>query len=282
MTLTHSHKTPDTLIIIPARYHSSRFPGKPLQTLAGKSMLQRVYETASQAIQQLNTQFPEHLADVKIATEDQRIVDHAASFGAEAVITSDDCLSGTDRAFAACQLLASPPKWVINFQGDSPLTPPELLCDLAKALYQNAHWPVVTPVLNLTWQQLDDLRQQKTITPFSGTTAILGQDNQALWFSKQIIPAIRNEAQRKQETRLSPVYLHAGLYGYQYEALTSSVNLPPGPYETLEGLEQLRLIEHRIPIHLIQMKPEFSRVLLGVDTPEDAKRASDLLATVDD
>lgn len=266
-----------TLIVIPARYHSSRFPGKPLTKIAGISMLQRVYTTATEAANLLNKKHPEHQVSVIIATEDQRIVDHAQTFNATALITPESCQSGTDRAFAICESLPNPPQWVINFQGDSPLTLPELIIRLAESLYEHPLWPVVTPVMNLSWQQLDALRTQKITTPFSGTTAIINSDQRALWFSKNILPAIRNEASRREQSEFSPVHLHVGLYGYQYDALATFVGLPMGHYENIEGLEQLRLLEHNLPIYCVQLPPETSQLMIGVDTPEDAERVTQVL-----
>ena len=265
-----------TLIVIPARYHSQRFPGKPLTALAGKSMLNWVYDSAQQAAAALNSNQVTKV-QVIIATEDQRIIEHAQSFGANAVLTSDTCLNGTDRALAAAQQLHPKPDYVVNFQGDSPLTPASLLVNLISQLHANTHWQVATPVMPLTWQALDQLRLNKKTTPFSGTTAIIQADGKALWFSKNIIPAIRNEEKLRQQP-LSPVFAHVGLYAYRYETLYRFVNLPEGQYEKLEGLEQLRLLENAIPIHTIQVDPN-SPPMLGVDTPEDAQRVNDYLLT---
>lgn len=264
----------DTLIVIPARYHSQRFPGKPLTQLAGKSMLNWVFDSAQQAAATLNNTGNPH-TQVIIATEDMRIVEHAQSFGANALLTPDTCLNGTDRALAVAQQMQSKPDYVVNFQGDSPLTPASLLVDLITQCHANADWQVATPVMPLTWLALDQLRLNKKTTPFSGTTAIIQADGKALWFSKNIIPAIRNEEKLRHQP-LSPVFAHVGLYAYRYDALQRFVNLPEGQYEKLEGLEQLRLLENAIPIHTIQIDPN-SPPMLGVDTLEDAQRANDYL-----
>jgi 3-deoxy-manno-octulosonate cytidylyltransferase (CMP-KDO synthetase) len=263
-----------TLIVIPARYHSKRFPGKPLTLLAGKSMLHRVFDRAQQAAAELNRSAITQ-AQVVIATEDRRIVEHAQTFGAGAMLTPDSCLCGTDRALAAAQTFGHRPDYVLNFQGDSPLTPASLLVDLITHLHQNTHWQVATPVMPLSWPALSQLRTNKITTPFSGTTAIIKADGQALWFSKNIIPALRDEEKWRQQP-LSPVFAHVGLYAYRYEALERFVSLPEGHYEKLEGLEQLRLLENGIPIHAIQVDPALPP-MLGVDTPEDAQRVSTYL-----
>lgn len=265
-----------TLIVIPARYHSQRFPGKPLTLLAGKSMLSWVYNSAQQAALSLNANGTTE-TQVVIATEDQRIIEHAGWLGAEAILTPDTCLCGTDRALAAATQYSTAPDYVINFQGDSPLTPASLLVNLITHLVQNPHWQVATPVMPLSWNALDQLRTQKKHTPFSGTTAIIQADGQALWFSKNIIPALRNEEKLRHQA-LSPVLGHVGLYAYRYETLHRFVNLPEGHYEKLEGLEQLRLLENGIPIHTIQVDPHLPP-MLGVDTPEDAQRVNHYLLT---
>jgi 3-deoxy-manno-octulosonate cytidylyltransferase (CMP-KDO synthetase) len=263
-----------TLIVIPARYHSQRFPGKPLTQLAGKSMLHWVFDSAQQAAYTLNSNPTSH-TQVVIATEDARIVEHAQSFGANALLTPDTCLNGTDRALVAAQQLQPKPDYVVNFQGDSPLTPASLLVNLITQLHANDHWQVATPIMPLTWQALDLLRVNKKTTPFSGTTATIQADGKALWFSKNIIPAIRNE-EKLRHNLFSPVFAHVGLYAYRFDTLYRFVNLPEGQYEKLEGLEQLRLLENAIPIHTIPVDPN-SPPMLGVDTPEDAQRVNDYL-----
>lgn len=273
--MTTSVKISTSLIVIPARYHSNRLPGKPLALLNGRSMLSLVYAAAKAAAEQLNVSGTTQ-AKVLIATEDQRIIEHANQLSADSVLTPDSCLCGTDRALAAAQTLPNPPDYVLNFQGDSPLTPASLLVELMQLLLLNQNWQVVTPVMPLTWEKLDQLRKHKQTSPFSGTTAIVKPDGQALWFSKQIIPALRNEAVLRQQA-LSPVFGHIGLYAYRFEALKKFVALPEGNYEKLESLEQLRLLENGIPIHTLRVDP-YLPPLLGVDTPEDVLRVSDYLA----
>ncbi|MEJ2682050.1 MAG: 3-deoxy-manno-octulosonate cytidylyltransferase [Gammaproteobacteria bacterium] len=279
----------DTLVIIPARWGSSRFPGKPLTPLAGKSLLERVHDAAIYATKTLP-----HVA-VIVATEDSRVCQHAHSFGANAIITSDQCATGTDRAHATLEALSqsSPTavqastsikdktlphiNWIINLQGDAPLTPPRVIQQLIQRLRSNPDIGVLTPVTQLSWSALDAFRANKITTPHSGTTVTIDAHERALWFSKQIIPAIRQEATQREQSTLSPVWHHIGLYGYRRDALERFVALPISQYETLEGLEQLRLLENHIPIHTLPVDPnEISlgnmSALSGVDTPEDAER----------
>ncbi|WP_235602983.1 cytidylyltransferase domain-containing protein [Piscirickettsia litoralis] len=169
-------------IIIPARYHSTRLPGKPLVKIAGKTMLQRVSEIAKAACADIKE------AKVYIATEDDRIVEHAESFGVPAIMTSDQCKTGSDRAYQAVKSLEDKPDFVINLQGDAPLTPPEFIRALSLKACENQEAEVITPVVNLAWNELDQLRENKKKTPFSGTTAIIDNNSRALWFSKKYYP----------------------------------------------------------------------------------------------
>lgn len=258
-------------IVIPARYSSSRFPGKPLAMLAGKTMLQRVYEIAMHAAQ--NNKY----VQVVISTEDERIKSHAESFGAQVIVTSEHCKTGSDRALNTCTQLNEIPDIVINFQGDAPLTPPRYIQAIINTLMNDEEIDVATPVEQLDWLALDELRERKKLTPFSGTTAILDKDGYALWFSKQIIPAIRNEQKHRAVQKLSPVYKHIGLYGYQFKALQKYVHLQPGYYECIEELEQLRMLESGMKIKTVIIENHGYPSTSGVDTEEDLKLAESLL-----
>ncbi|PIR38428.1 MAG: 3-deoxy-manno-octulosonate cytidylyltransferase [Alphaproteobacteria bacterium CG11_big_fil_rev_8_21_14_0_20_39_49] len=257
-------------IIIPARYGSSRFEGKPLAHIAGKSMLQRVHEIAKSAIEKIGQ------GEVFVATEDDRIKLHAESIGAKSVMTPDSCKTGSDRVLSACENIGYEPDMVINLQGDAPLTPVSFVEAIAKQLLDDDSADVVTPVVQLSWEALDVLRESKKTTPFSGTTAIVDKDDNALWFSKNIIPAIRNEQHLRLQGEISPVLKHVGMYGYKYDALKKFVSLPEGIYEKLEGLEQLRIIESAMKIKAVRV--EYGSISpIGVDTPEDAKRVEEIL-----
>jgi len=260
-----------SLIVIPARYNSSRFPGKPLTMTAGKTMLQRVVEIATHIINDIpNTQ-------AIVATDDERILTHAQELGTKAVMTPESCQTGSDRALAACAELEEKPEIIINLQGDAPLTPPSFVKALLDTLLANPKVEVATPIVNLSWDELDVLRERKQNLPFSGTTVTTDDSGRALWFSKQIIPAIRNESQLRQASKNSPVYRHVGLYGYRTPILEKFVQLPEGRYETLEGLEQLRLLENDINIQTVLVDYKDLPGMAGVDTPEDAKKTEQLL-----
>lgn len=254
-------------IVIPARYASTRFPGKPLALIGGRSMLSRVYDLASRAVEGME-------ADIVIATEDRRIADHAASFGATCLMTPEDCPTGSDRALAAVRQMENRPDFVVNVQGDAPFTPSGMVRSVIDTWRGNPLFEVVTPVVRLRWAELDRLRDNKKTTPFSGTTCISDASGRALWFSKTIIPAIRKE---DRSCEFSPVRQHIGLYGFRTDILERFVSLPEGVYEKCEGLEQLRLLEHHIAVQTVSVEVEPGRAQAGIDSPEDVKRAEELL-----
>jgi 3-deoxy-manno-octulosonate cytidylyltransferase (CMP-KDO synthetase) len=256
-----------TVIVIPARYASSRFPGKPLHAIAGVSMLARTAGAAQRAGKATG-------ARVLIATDDQRIADHAREIGVESVMTDPELPSGTDRCRAAANLAAPDADFVVNLQGDAPFTPPTHI----SALIDNASkGDVVTPVIQLSWAALDDLRVRKKTTPFSGTTCIRAHDGRAIWFSKSILPAIRAEDKLRSAGPMSPVLQHVGLYGYRRAALEKIAKLPPSHYEELEGLEQLRFLENGFSVHAVDVEAG-TLPSAGIDTPEDAEHAARMLA----
>ena len=259
-------------IVIPARYASTRFPGKPLAVLGGKSILSRVYSNALEAASGLDN------IEVLIATDDERIADHCRKQDMAFVMTSPDCHTGSDRVIEAASRMNKKPSFVINMQGDAPFTPADFIRAIIDEHLRDGQPDIVTPVTRMTWEQLDILRESKNTTPFSGTTAILDPNQNALWFSKNIIPAMRKEdALRKQNYTLSPVYRHIGLYGYKWDALQIYKDLPPSHYEELEGLEQLRALENGLTIRAVVVDYAGRPSMSGIDSPEDLTRAEKLL-----
>ncbi len=260
-----------TAIIIPARYASTRFPGKPLQSIAGVSMLSRTVKCARDAAVVSG-------ADVLVATDDARIEAHCNEIGVQSVMTDPDLASGTDRVRAAADAAVPDAEFLVNLQGDAPFTPPGHI----SALIGNASKAdVVTPVVQLSWEALDNLRARKQVTPFSGTTCIRGGDGRAIWFSKNIVPGIRKEADMRQASVLSPVYQHIGLYGYSRAALDRIAVLPPSNYEQLEGLEQLRFLENGLGIYAVEVEPS-ELPSAGIDAPEDVAHVESYLKTKPD
>jgi 3-deoxy-manno-octulosonate cytidylyltransferase (CMP-KDO synthetase) len=259
-------------IIIPARFGSTRFPGKPLAMIAGKSMIHRVCELARNACKDIQN------TSILVATDDSRIIDHVKEIGVDCVLTPNDCATGSDRVLFAAKTMKEPPEFIINLQGDAPLMPEELISTLINTWLENPSIKVVTPIVQLSWDKLDELRDSKKLTPFSGTTCIKNNSDEAIWFSKNIIPAIRDENTLRQNNKLSPIYQHFGLYGFQKETLETFVSLPKGHYESLEGLEQLRFIENNIKIHLVEIKSQTELSHIGIDSPEDIQRAEKYLS----
>lgn len=257
-------------IAIPARYASTRFPGKPLAKIAGKTMLSRVVERAREV------QNAHEDIDLFVTTEDTRIADHAAEIGVSCIMTPASCKTGTDRVLAALRQLDKWPDHIINLQGDAPFTPKHVIEAIINVFKTAPRTEVATPVHALSWGDLERLREQKKTTPFSGTTAIVNENSQALWFSKQIIPAIRNEADLKLDKK-SPINQHIGLYGYRTDILEKFCTLSEGHYEKLEGLEQLRFIENGIKITAVPVEIESGLIQSGIDSPEDITRAEALL-----
>ncbi|MDB5492565.1 MAG: cytidylyltransferase family protein [Micavibrio sp.] len=255
-------------IVIPARYASTRFPGKPLALIGGKSMVQRVYELAQAAATGLDN------VEILIATEDQRIADHAAGFNAPCVLTSENCPTGSDRVLAAILQMQGRPDFVVNLQGDAPFTPVAVVRAVIEEWMGNPELSVVTPIVALRWKELDTLRDNKSVTPFSGTTCVTNEEGRALWFSKNIIPAIRRE---NRDDEFSPVHQHIGLYGFRTDILEKFVTLPEGRYEKIEGLEQLRLIENDIPVQTVTVAVDLGMAQSGIDSVEDLARAEILM-----
>ncbi len=266
----------EVAIIIPARYSSTRLPGKPLAKIAGKTLLERVVSLAQKAAQD----DPE--IRIIVATDDERISAHAGEIGATCVMTPTSCPTGTDRVSEAVKALDFTPDFVLNLQGDAPMTPPAHLRALIES-FRAAPCDLVTPVVRLSWDELDALRKNKKTTPFSGTTAVFNEKTGAAhWFSKNVIPAIRKEEKMRSEGSLSPIWRHIGLYGYARPMLETFSTLPEGHFEALEGLEQLRLLENGFKIRCVPVEMKGKPSLSGIDSPEDIVRAEALIAQYGD
>lgn len=262
------------LIVIPARFGSKRLPGKPLVPIAGRTLLERVAHVAREASRMAGG------IDILVATDDPRIEAHARDLGCEAVMTASGISSGSGRAHAAALSRAERPEIVVNLQGDAPFMPPEVVARLIEAARSSAA-AAATPVTRMGWAELDRLRDHKIRAPFSGTTCIRAADGRALWFSKNIIPAIRDEAERRKQSPVSPVFQHLGLYAYRFDALERFEQAPPSHYEQIEGLEQLRLLEMGLDILTVEVaQPRFA--VSGIDTPEDVALAETLIAELGD
>ncbi len=250
-------------IFIPARFNSRRLPGKPMIAVAGRSLLQRVW-TIAQAV--------EGVSGVFVTTDDQRIADHARTFGAPAILTSADCATGTDRVHAALRDLADPPDAVINLQGDAVLTPPWVVQALVDAFHADPSLGMVTAAVRCSWKQLDEIRALKQQSPTSGTLVTMDRFGRALYFSKAIIPYLR-----KPDGEAPPVHRHIGIYGYARDVLARLSALEPTPLEKAEQLEQLRALENGIPIK-VEVVDYRGRTHGSIDSPEDIAVVEEIIA----
>lgn len=259
------------LIVVPARYNSSRLPGKPLKKIAGIEMLKRVSEIAQFVANK------HEYCDFIIATDDQRIGDFCDEKNIPWIMTSEACKSGTERCFEVARKVKQKPDFIINLQGDNPLCPPWFIDSLIESWKASSIGEVFTPYVTLSWEELDVLRETKKITPFSGTTVQIQKNGLALTFSKNIIPAIRKEESWRQETNKSPVKRHIGLYGYTFDGLAKYLDMPESEYEKSEGLEQMRFLENAIPVKMVSVDYQGRQGMSGVDSPEDIVRAENIL-----
>ena len=240
--------------IIPARFASSRFPGKPLADIRGKSMLQRVYEQAS-ASTLLDT--------VVIATDDTRIFDHARSIGANVVMTAADHPSGTDRCWEALNQLDPGYRYVINIQGDEPFLDPNQIDELA-AVLQDGTAELATQMIRIQSSELLFDRGEVKI--------ILDQQQQALYFSRMPIPFIKGVDEKNWHLHF-PYYRHVGMYAYRRDILEQITRLPVSSLEKAESLEQLRWLEHGFKIRCVETRYDSH----CIDTPEDIEKVLTLL-----
>jgi len=234
---------------IPARYGSTRLPGKPLLPIAGRPMIEHVYTRVSRA---------RGLDRVVVLTDDERIPRAVEAFGGEWEMTPADCASGTDRiAWAARHWDAAATAGIINIQGDEPLIDPEEISRIAEHLAANPEDPVVTLATPAAAEEMANPNAVKVV---------LARDGSALYFSRSAIPYPRGEG------GAAPLK-HVGIYGYQRDALLRLAGLAPTPLERGESLEQLRALENGIPIRVLIV----DRASIGVDTAEDLERVEKIL-----
>ena len=249
------------LAIIPARYGSTRYPGKPLAQIAGKMMIERVWTIAAAA---------SGVDRVVVATDDTRILDAVTAAGGEAVMTDEACRNGTERALDAMKRLNSDAEIIINVQGDAPLIPPWVIGDVAETLRADARLQMATPAVELPPETEERMRADKAKGSASGTTVVFNKAMDAMYFSKNVIPF------RRKPGAGMPVFQHIGLYGYRRETLETLVSYEPTPFELTEILEQLRALENGIPIRVV-LTDYRGRSAWSVDTPEDAERVADII-----
>jgi len=245
-----SSSRPKVLVIIPARWGSTRFPGKPLHLIAGKPLVQHVWDRCQEC---------QHVDACVIATDNAGIMEAAQGFGAQAVLTDPDHVSGTDRVAEAAAAFPDH-QIIINVQGDEPLISPTLIDELAQVLIAEAAVPMITAAAPIEEEALlNDPNVVKVVRSVQGD---------ALYFSRSLIPF-----PRKTDVGLMPLR-HLGIYGFQREFLFQFVKWAPSPLELTESLEQLRAVENGIRIRVV-LTTDTSP---GVDTPEQAALVEALLA----
>ena len=263
-------------ILIPARYHSTRLPGKPLALISGKTMLERVWRIAKLAQQQASQTQPIDWY-CAVVTEDQRIQQYCSDTAINCLLTSAECQSGTERILEASQTLGQAFDLVVNLQGDNVLCPPWFITKLVERFLADTSMRILTPAVQLSWSALDALRLAKSTTPFSGTTVVVDAHSRANWFSKLILPAMRDEANLRVESTYSPVLRHIGLYAYHGAILSQLQTISMSPYEAYEGLEQLRYLQAGIPIEIVAVDYRGRTGMNGVDSLPDVQRAEAIL-----
>lgn len=236
--------------IIPARYASTRFPGKPLVDIGGKTMIQRVYDQVSKVIN-----------DVYVATDDERIFDKVRSFGGKVIMTSDAHRSGTDRCYEAFTKLDDWFDVVINVQGDEPFIQPEQI-EALKNCFADDETQIATLVKKIT-----DKDGVEVLFNPNTPKVVIDKQNNALYFSRSPIPYKRGSDEKNWMAE-HDYYKHVGVYAYRSEVLSQIVQMPPSKLELAESLEQLRWLENGLKI-----KAGFTEVeTVGIDTPEDLEK----------
>ncbi len=235
--------------IIPARYASSRFPGKSLIDIQGKSMIQRVYEEAAKS---------KSLNKLVVATDDKRILDHVQSFGGEAVMTAENHPSGTDRCYDALQQLGGDYQYVINIQGDEPFINPTQIDELA-AILKDGSAELATQMIPVSnYEELFDKGEVKIV---------LNNKMEALYFSRMVIPFIKG-VDEKEWHKHHTYYRHVGMYAYRRDVLEKITRLSVSSLEKAESLEQLRWLENGFRIKCVITHFESH----CIDTPEDVEK----------
>jgi 3-deoxy-manno-octulosonate cytidylyltransferase (CMP-KDO synthetase) len=257
-----------TLIAIPARHASTRYPGKPLVVLRGpdgeKTLIRRSWE-AAMAVRGIDR--------VVVATDDRRIADHAEGFGAEVVMTSSDARNGTERCAEVAARLPGHDV-VVNLQGDAPLTPPWFVEALVAGLAADPLADIATPVLRCEGRAVAGFLADRRAGRVGGTTAVFGAAGRALYFSKEVIPHTGREFAPDEVT---PVFHHVGVYAYRPAALAAYRDWPIGPLELLEGLEQLRFLEQGRPVLCVEVDSR-GHSFWELNNPSDVAVIEDMLA----
>jgi 3-deoxy-manno-octulosonate cytidylyltransferase (CMP-KDO synthetase) len=243
------------IAIIPARYASTRFPGKPLAVLSGKTVIQRVYEQVSKAIE-----------NVLVATDDERIFKHVLGFGGKAVMTSNQHRSGTDRCWEAYQSNGGNEDIIINVQGDEPFILPEQI-EALKSCFDDETTDIATLV-----KPFDKARTYSELENPNSAKVVINSNMNAMYFSRSVIPYLRGIDKAMWPSK-HQYYTHLGIYAYRAKVLERITSMEPSSLELAESLEQLRWLENGMTIK-VGVTQHSS---IGIDTPQDLERAEQFL-----
>ncbi len=258
-----------TLIVIPARYKSKRFPGKPLSLIRDregkrKTLIERTWESARKI---------KNIDNLIISTDDKRIEKECKNFGANVIITSEKCKNGTERVGETVKILENNYDIVINFQGDSPLTPSDYVNHLINTMKKRSV-KVATPVIEIDKTLFNNIRSDQKKSIIGATSVVFNKKLDALYFSKSFIPSIKATSLFKRKS----FYFHVGLYAFRQNLLDEYLSFGESNLEKLEGLEQLRFLENGIPIKCVPVdKKDYG--FWEVNNPTDIKIIEKILSS---
>ena len=258
------------VIIIPARYGSTRYPGKPLVPLrtreGKKSLIQLSWEAANKV---------SGISEIYVATDDKRIEEHAIAFGAKVIRTSSKCRNGTERCAEAVSNARLEAEIIVNFQGDAPLTPSWFVEEIIASLKVDKNTDMATPVLRLDRKSYKLFFEDRKSDRVGGTTVVFDKDMYALYFSKELIPFF--EISKIEQDKPIPCYHHVGVYAYRKNILREYLSWPESNLEKLEGLEQLRFLSENKKVKCVEVSSR-GNVFWELNNPEDVQRIEKVIS----
>ena len=258
------------VIIIPARYGSTRYPGKPLVPLrtreGKKSLIQLSWEAANKV---------SGISEIYVATDDKRIEEHAVAFGAKVIQTSSKCKNGTERCAEAVNNARLEAEIIVNFQGDAPLTPSWFVEEIIAGLKADKSTDMATPVLRLDRKSYNLFFEDRKSDRVGGTTVVFDKDMYALYFSKELIPFF--EISKIEQDKPIPCYHHVGVYAYRKNILREYLSWPESNLEKLEGLEQLRFLSENKKVKCVEVSSR-GNVFWELNNPEDVQRIEKVIS----
>ena len=258
------------VIIIPARYGSTRYPGKPLVPLrtreGKKSLIQLSWEAANKV---------SGISEIYVATDDKRIEEHAIAFGAKVIRTSSKCRNGTERCAEAVSNARLEAEIIVNFQGDAPLTPSWFVEEIIASLKVDKSTDMATPVLRLDRKSYNLFFEDRKSDRVGGTTVVFDKNMYALYFSKELIPFF--EISKIEQDKPIPCYHHVGVYAYRKNILREYLSWPESNLEKLEGLEQLRFLSENKKVKCVEVSSR-GNVFWELNNPEDVQRIEKVIS----